>query len=56
MGETDPIRAFLKDGQWLVDYGSYAKGYHATRSEAIETATRAARDEMRQLVVEPEPL
>ena len=50
--ETDPIRVFAKDGKWLVDYGSYAHGYHPTRREAIETATRAARDEQRQLTVE----
>jgi len=52
--ETDPIRVFLKDGKWLVDYGSYAHGYHKTRREAIETATRAARDEQRELSVEPD--
>jgi Uncharacterized protein conserved in bacteria (DUF2188) len=50
--ETDPIRVFPKDGKWLVDYGSYAHGYHATRREAIETATRAARDEQREFIVE----
>ena len=50
--ETDPIRVFPKDGKWLVDYGSYAYGYHATRSEAVETATRAARDEHREFAVE----
>ena len=31
--ETDPIRVFPKDGKWLVDYGSYAHGYHETRRE-----------------------
>jgi Uncharacterized protein conserved in bacteria (DUF2188) len=50
--ETDPIRVFLKDGKWLVDYGSYAHGYHETRREAIETATRAARVERRELTIE----
>jgi hypothetical protein len=50
--ETGPIRVFPRDGKWLVDYGSYAHGYHATRREAIETATRAARAEQRGLKVE----
>jgi hypothetical protein len=49
------IRVFFRDGNWLVDYGSYAHGYHLTRAEAIETATRNARDEGRDLVVEPGP-
>lgn len=31
--ETDPIRVFAEDGKWLVDYGSYAHGYHSSRSE-----------------------
>ena len=50
--DTDPIKVFPRDGKWLVDYGSYAHGYHATRREAIETAKRAARDEQRELTVE----
>jgi hypothetical protein len=54
VSETDPIRVFTRDGKWLVDYGSYAHGYHLSRSEAIQTATRAARDESRELVVEPD--
>jgi hypothetical protein len=54
VSETDPIRVFMRDGKWLVDYGSYAHGYHLSRSEAIQTATRAARDENRELVVEPD--
>ena len=54
MPETHPIRVFSQDGKWLVDYGSYAKGYHATREEAITVATKAAQDEGRELVVEPE--
>lgn len=54
MTETDPIRVFLEEGQWLVDYGSYARGFHATRDAAIQTATAAARSERRGLVVEPE--
>jgi hypothetical protein len=52
MPETDPIRVFARDGQWVIDYGSYAHGHHLTLSEAIETARRAARDEGRELVVE----
>jgi Uncharacterized protein conserved in bacteria (DUF2188) len=50
--ETDPIKVFPRDGKWLVDYGSYAHGYHQTREEALEKATRAARDEQRELTVE----
>jgi hypothetical protein len=56
MSETDPIRVFLRDGKWLIDYGSYAHGYHVTRCEAIMTATRAAQSESRELVVEAELL
>ena len=52
MAESDPIRVFARDGKWLIDYGSYAHGYHLTRSDAIETATRAARSERRELVLE----
>jgi hypothetical protein len=54
MVKTDPIRVFAKNGKWLIDYGSYAHGYHTTRDEAVETATRAARSERRKLVVEAE--
>jgi hypothetical protein len=54
MSETDPIRVFLEKGQWLVDYGSYAHGFHATRDAAIQTAPAAARSERRGLLVEPE--
>jgi hypothetical protein len=49
MPETDPIRVFARGGEWLIDYGSYVHGYHCTRSEAIKTATRAARAEHREL-------
>jgi hypothetical protein len=52
VSETGPIRVFARDGKWLVDYGSYAHGYHVTRAAAIETATLAARVECRELVVE----
>ena len=47
-----PIRVFLRNGQWRVDYGSYADGFHATRAEAVATATVAADLEHRQLEVE----
>jgi Uncharacterized protein conserved in bacteria (DUF2188) len=53
--ESGPIRVFPRDGKWLVDYGSYAHGYHETRREAIETATRAARNEDRELAIETDP-
>jgi hypothetical protein len=52
MPETDPIRVFARNGKWLIDYGSYIHGYHLTRIEAIETGTRAALSESRELVVE----
>ena len=52
MSETDAIRVFPRDGKWLVDYGSYAHGYHMTFMEAIETAKEAGRCEHRGLVVE----
>jgi hypothetical protein len=55
MAETDSIRVFSEDGKWVVDYGSYANGYHATRSEAIQVAKRAARDEDRKIVVDEKP-
>ena len=54
MSETGPIRVFLNQGQWLVDYGSYAHGYHATREGAITAASAAARAEHRGLLVEAE--
>jgi hypothetical protein len=49
-----PIKVFARDGKWVVDYGSYANGYHLTRAEAVATATLAAHHEHRELVVEPE--
>jgi hypothetical protein len=52
VAERDPIRVFAKNGKWLIDYGSYAHGYHMTRATAIETATRAAQRERRELVIE----
>ena len=55
MGESDPIRVFARNGKWLVDYGSYAHGYHETRSQAIQTAVLDAKKEGRELVVEGKP-
>ena len=52
MSQTGPIRVFLDNGKWLVDYGSYAHGYHLTREDAIHTAAAAARSEHRGLLVE----
>ena len=54
MGESDPIRVFARNGKWLVDYGSYAHGYHETRSEAIRTAMKAGKDERREVVIDEE--
>lgn len=54
MAETRPIKVFRMKGEWLVDYGSYAHGYHSTRNAAIKTAAAAARAEHRGLVVEAE--
>jgi hypothetical protein len=51
----DPVRVFFRGDKWLVDYGSYVPGRHLTRAEAIETATKDARDEGRDLVVEAAP-
>ena len=47
-----PIRVFLSDGDRRVDYGSYTDGFHATRAEAIATATVAAAREHRKLEIE----
>jgi hypothetical protein len=47
-----PIRVFLSDGYWRVDYGSYADGFHATRTEAVATATVVAAREHRKLEVD----
>jgi hypothetical protein len=48
---ADPIRVFERDGRWVVDYGSYVGGYHATRAAAVVHAEVAARTEGRELVV-----
>jgi hypothetical protein len=47
-----PIRVFLSDGSWRVDYGSYIDSFHATRAEAIATATVAATKEHRKVEIE----
>ena len=47
-----PIRVFLSNGSWRVDYGSYADGFHATRAEAIATARVASVREHRTLEIE----
>jgi len=47
-----PIRVFHDGEYWRVDYGSYADGFHATRAEAIATATAAAAREHRKLETE----
>lgn len=52
MADSEPIRVFSRNGKWLIDYGSYAHGYHLTRGAAIQTAARAARRERRELVIE----
>jgi hypothetical protein len=54
MGEEDPIKVFARNGKWLVDYGSYAHGFHKTRDQAIQTATQAAKDDERDLVIQEE--
>jgi hypothetical protein len=54
VAKTDPIRVFVRRGEWLVDYGSYVHGQYETRAEAVEVATTAAKRELRELVVETE--
>ena len=54
MTNSSPIKVFSRNGKWLVDYGSYAHGYHTTRDEAVQTATLAAHYEHRPLEVEAE--
>ena len=51
MSATGPIKVYAKDGKWVVNYGSYAHGYHLTRAAAVQTATLAAHYEHRELVV-----
>ena len=33
MPESGPIKVLKRDGQWELDYGSYADGYHLARSD-----------------------
>jgi len=52
LAETEPIRVHEEDGGWQIDYGSYARGYHRSREEAIEEATTAVARENRELTNE----
>lgn len=54
VSESDPIRVYIRNGKWLIDYGSYAQGWYHTRSEAIEVASGAAQREHRELTIERE--
>jgi hypothetical protein len=57
VAETEPIRVHQYAGEWQVDYGSYAQGYHGSRREAIEAAAVAAERENRELMIErPRPI
>jgi hypothetical protein len=56
VSESDPICVHPRDGNWLVDYGSYVQGYYETRAEAIEVAKAAAVVEQRELTIQPDPL
>jgi len=47
-----PVRVFARGGEWLIDYGSYACAYYATRNEAIKEAKIAVRHERRDLLIE----
>ena len=51
----EPIRVFTRDGTWTVDYGRDLHSCYVTEGQAVEKATRAARLEHRQLVVEAWP-
>ena len=53
MSETAPIRVHFKDGNWRVDGGSYAQGLYVTRRDAIKAGTYAARQQNRELMVDP---
>jgi hypothetical protein len=53
MTEADPIRVYCRNGEWVVDYGSYAQGHYGTRGDAVKAGTDAARQECRKLTVEP---
>lgn len=49
--ETDPIRVYRREHEWLVDYGSYAHGYYSTRSQAVTAGEASARREGRELSI-----
>ena len=51
MSELGPISVYPEDGRWVVDYISYARGFYATEAEAVATATKAALDEGRELLL-----
>ena len=50
--ELEPIRVHLTHEAWQVDYGSYARGHHESREEAIRAAMTAAAWENRELTIE----
>jgi hypothetical protein len=50
--ELKPIRVYTRNGTWLVDYGSYAKGHHDSREAAIKEALKDAVWENRELTIE----
>jgi hypothetical protein len=52
--EPEPIKVYYRGGKWVVDYGTYVKGFHGSRDEAVQRAARAALDEGRELVIEAE--
>jgi hypothetical protein len=57
LAETKPIRVHQYAGEWQVDYGTYAQGYHRSRGDAIEAAAAAAERENRELTIErPRPI
>jgi hypothetical protein len=56
VSESDPIRVYVRNGKWLIDYGSYAQGWYHTRNEAIEVASAAALREHRELTIEREAI
>jgi hypothetical protein len=52
--DAGPIRVYVRDGKWLVDYGSYVHESYGSRGEAIRVGTHAAFVERRELKVEGE--
>ena len=45
---------YVRNGRWLIDYGSHAQGWYDTRNEAIEVASGEALREHRELTIEQE--